>query len=90
MAKKPPKTDLAGEIPERPLLNRARIVELMQARTIARDYSASYKDLIDKTAEKYKVKKGALRKFIAALEGDKKHELSLEVEDIEKLLEIDT
>lgn len=87
---KPPKTDLAGEIPEGPMIPRKTIAELVNARTTAKDFVKSYGDAITAQAEKYKIKKGALRKYIAAVEADKEHDLDSEVHDIEKLLEIET
>lgn len=83
------KTDLAGEVPEKPLINRKVIVELLQLRAMARGAAETYNTAVTEQAEKFKVKKGALKKFISALEGDKKHELDLEIHDIETLLEID-
>lgn len=82
------RTDLAGEIPDGPQIPRKTITELVHARTIARDYVKAYGEAITAQAEKYKIKKGALRKYIAALEGNKEHELDSEVQDIEKLLEL--
>jgi hypothetical protein len=69
-----------GNIPERV------ITELRSAYSIAKDYAQSYSDAAKAQAELYKLKPGALKRYIAALENDSTDDLKAEASDIEKLL----
>lgn len=72
---------LPGVVPE-PV-----ITELMHARTIAKDWAASYGEAIKDQAEKHKVKPGALKRYVAARCDDKMDEARAEAEDFERLLD---
>ena len=69
-----------GNIPERV------IDELRQAYAIAKDHTQSYSDAAKAQAEKFKIKPGALKKYIAALENDSIDDLGDELHDIERLI----
>jgi hypothetical protein len=69
-----------GDIPE------SVIAELRGARAVAKDYAQGYSDAVKAQAEKYKLKAGALKRYIAALEDDKLQELDEEMTDLEKLI----
>ena len=69
-----------GNIPER-VIN-----ELREAYAIAKDHAQSYADAAKARAEKYKLKPGALKKYIAALENDSTDDLRDELSDLEKLI----
>jgi hypothetical protein len=69
-----------GQVPERV------ITELRGCYAEAADYTAALADAIKAQAEKYKVNPKALRRYIAALEGDKLDEAAKEAEDLEKLI----
>ena len=69
-----------GNIPERV------IDELCAARTTAKDYAEAYNGAVTAQAERYKLKPGALKRFIAAKEADKMADLNAEMSDLEKLI----
>ena len=69
-----------GNIPER-VIN-----ELRESYAIAKDHTQSYSDAAKAQAEKYKLKPGALKKYIAALENDSTDDLRDEMSDLEKLI----
>ena len=62
------------------------IEELRGAYAIAKDYAQSYSDAAKAQAEKFKLKPGALKKYIAALENDSTDDLRDELSDLEKLI----
>ena len=62
------------------------IEELRGAYAIAKDYAQSYSDAAKAQAEKFKLKPGALKKYIAALENDSTDDLRDEMTDLEKLI----
>lgn len=63
------------------------IEELRHARRVAKDYAQAYSDCVDAQADKFKLKKGALKRYISALEDDKTEETQEELDDLERLLE---
>lgn len=70
-----------GVVPERV------IFDLRNAYRIAKDYAGALSDALKAQAEKHDVKPGALRRYIAALEGDKVDEAAAEAADLERLIE---
>lgn len=69
-----------GEVP-------ARVIdELLGAFSIAKDYSLSLGDAIKAQAEKYKIEPRALRKYVAALAGDKVKDAEKEASDLQALI----
>lgn len=71
---------IPGHIPERVIL------ELRQACHTATDYAGAFSDSCKAQAEKYKIKPGALKRYIKALEGDKVEEVEAEAEDLQALI----
>lgn len=69
-----------GNIPDRV------IEELREAYELAKDRAQSYSDAAKAQAEKYKLKPGALKKYIAALANDSIAKLDAEMTDLEKLI----
>lgn len=69
-----------GEIPERV------IVELRAACHTAANYSAAFTDACKHQAEKYKIKPGALKRYVKALEGDKLDDVEAETDDLAALI----
>lgn len=84
-AKNPPETfDLESEKPGNVP---ARVIdELRHCYREAKDYTGALTDAIKNQAEKHKIKPGALRRYIAALEGDKLDEAAAEAADLERLI----
>lgn len=70
-----------GKIPDRV------IEELRHAYAIAKDYATAYSEAAKAQAEKHKLKPGALKKYIAALENDSVADLNDEISDLEKLMQ---
>jgi len=62
------------------------IAELRRCYREAKDYTGAFADAIKGQAEKHKLKPGALRRYIAALEGDKLDEAEKEASDLELLI----
>jgi hypothetical protein len=62
------------------------IAELRRCYREAKDFSQAFGEAVKTQAEKHKLKPGALRKYVAALEGDSVDALTAEVEDIERLV----
>lgn len=69
-----------GEIPERV------IDELRECCHQAMDYAGAFSDACKAQAEKYKIKPGALKRFIKALEGDKLADVEDETDDLATLI----
>lgn len=69
-----------GEIPQRV------VGELINARTIAKDYAQSYADAVKAQGEKHGIPVGALKRYIAALADDKVEDAINEVTALERLL----
>jgi hypothetical protein len=69
-----------GEIPQRV------IDELVGARRIAKNFVEAFADAVIAQADKYKVNKSALKRYVCAIESDKIDEMNSEVADLEKLL----
>lgn len=69
-----------GHVPERV------IDELREAYRIAKDYATAYSEAAKAQAEKYRVAPGALKRYIAAIEGDKLAEAEKEAEDLARLI----
>ncbi len=69
-----------GQIPERV------IEELREACHQAADYSGAFADACKAQAEKYKIKPGALKRYIKALEGDKLEDVEAETDDLAALI----
>lgn len=69
-----------GIVPERV------IDELVHFRTVAKDHAQAFSDAIAEQAKKYKIKPGALKRFVCALEGDKLDELNAETDDLGRLI----
>lgn len=63
------------------------IGELRHAYRVAKDHAQSYIECIDAQAEKFSLKKGALKRYINALENDKVSDTQEEIDDLERLLE---
>jgi hypothetical protein len=63
------------------------IEELRHLRRVAADAVGDYGEAIKAQAEKHGVKRGALRKYIAALETDKTEDAAEEARDLERLIE---
>lgn len=61
--------------------------ELRRCYREAKDYAEAFGDAIKAQAEKHHLKPGALRRYIAALEGDKLKEAAEEAADLERLIE---
>jgi hypothetical protein len=74
-------TQVAGVPPS------AVIEELRHARRVAKDMASAYGDAVGAQAEKYGVKKGALKRFIAALEDDGTEDAIEEARDLERLID---
>lgn len=62
------------------------IEELRRARVHAKDIAAAYAEAIKFQSEKYKVKPGALKRYIAALCDDKVDDAEAEAKDLERLI----
>lgn len=69
-----------GNIPQRV------IDELVESRRIAKDYAQGYADALKAQAEKYKLKPGALKRYVNAVEGNTLEDLDAEADDLAKLL----
>lgn len=69
-----------GKVPERV------IAELRSAYSIAKDYASAFGEAVKAQAEMRKIKPAALRRYIAALEGDKLDEEKAEAADLERLI----
>jgi len=69
-----------GQIPERV------IEELRAACHQAADYAGAFSDCCKAQAEKYKIKPGALKRYIKALEGDKLEDVEAETDDLQSLI----
>lgn len=69
-----------GQIPDRV------IEELRACCHQAADYAGAFTDACKHQAEKYKIKPGALKKFIKGLEGDKLDDLEAETDDLAALI----
>jgi hypothetical protein len=63
------------------------IDELRRCYREAKDYTGALRDAVKAQAEKAKIKPAALRRYIAALEGDTIDEAAKEAEDLERLIE---
>lgn len=74
----------AGKVPQRVL------DELANCRRIATDYAQSYSDAVKQQAERFKIKPGALKRYVNALVADKVDELDAETDDLERLLDEDS
>jgi hypothetical protein len=70
-----------GKLPDRV------IDELMHARRVAQDYAQSWGEAVKAQAEKYKINKGALKRYIAARVDDKLQEVGEEADDLARLLD---
>lgn len=74
--------------PSEPGVVPARVIdELRRCYREAKDYTQALADAVKAQAEKHSIAPGALRKYIAALEGDKTDEVSKEIEDLARLIE---
>lgn len=62
------------------------IAELRRCYREAKDYTGAFTEAIKAQAEKHKLAPGALRKYIAALDGDKISDAEKEASDIELLI----
>lgn len=81
------KTEFALE-PSEPGVVPARVVdELRRCYREARDYTQALGDAIKAQAEKHGIDAGALRKYVAALEGDRVEDTRKEIEDLQRLIE---
>ena len=69
-----------GQIPERV------IEELRAACHQAVDFAGAFSDACKAQAEKYKIKPGALKRYIKALEGDKLEDVEAETDDLQNLI----
>lgn len=65
----------------------AVIEELRGCRRTAKEAVKAYADALGAQAAKYKVKRPALKRYIAALEEDAIEEAEAEMNDLERLLE---
>lgn len=80
-------TDLAGPIPKHGEVPQATIEELVAARVMASDYAKAFADAVKAQAERYKIKPGALRRYVCALAGDKVEDVERETDDLAALLD---
>jgi hypothetical protein len=79
-------TDFSLE-PSEPGTVPARVIdELRRAYREATDYAGAFGDAVKAQAEKYMINAKALRRYIAALEGDKLDEAAEEAADLERLI----
>lgn len=69
-----------GEIPQ------SVIDELVEAKGNAKAYAEAFGDAVKAQAEKYKIKKGALSKYIAAIEADKVEDVRAETAALADLI----
>jgi hypothetical protein len=63
------------------------IGELIVLRTRCGTAGADYARAIKRVAEKHKLKPGALKRYVAAVDGDKIKEARVELHDLERLLD---
>jgi len=63
------------------------IAELRRCYREAKDYAGAFRDALKAQSEKARIRPGALRRYIAALEGDSIDEAAKEAEDLERLIE---
>lgn len=63
------------------------IEELRKCHREAKDYVAAFGDAVKAQSEKFGVKPGALRRYIAALEMDKQEDAEAEASDLLRLLD---
>lgn len=63
------------------------VEELRHLRRVATDSVTDYAEALKLQAEKHKLKRGALRRYIAALETDKTEDAREEARDLERLIE---
>jgi hypothetical protein len=63
------------------------INELRNLRTAANEASTDFREAINTQADKHKVKRAALRRYIIALGNDKVDEAAKEATDLERLIE---
>jgi hypothetical protein len=74
--------------PSEPGVVPARVIdELRRCYREVKDYTQALADAVKAQAEKHGIEPGALRKYIAALEGDKTDQVSKEIEDLRRLIE---
>jgi hypothetical protein len=69
------------------MIDKATIDELVTLRADARLSAENFSEAIKAQAEKHEITKGALRRYICALEKDALESLSDEQSDLEALLE---
>jgi hypothetical protein len=69
-----------GVVPERV------ITELRNAYRVAKDYTGAFGDAVKAQSDKCGIVPAALRRYIAALEGDSLEEVAHELRDLEKLI----
>lgn len=70
----------AGEIPD------SVLDELVAGKDRAKNAATDFASAVERVAEKYKVKKGALKRYVTARAGDKLDELREETDSPESLL----
>lgn len=63
------------------------IEELRHLRRVAADAVTAYGEAVKAQSERHKLKRGALRRYIAALESDKTEDAAEEARDLERLIE---
>ena len=85
MSKTPPDFELEPSVPEagvpEPVLD-----ELVNAKTVAKDYAQAFADACKAQAEKYGVKISALKRYVTAREADHLEEAAAEAADVLKLI----
>ena len=74
------------ESPEPGVVPDRVIDELRRCYREAKDYGAAFADALKKQAEKHAVVPSALRRYVAALEGDSLEEMEHELRDLERLI----
>ena len=67
-------------------ISEAVIDELVQAKTIAKDYAQAFSDAVKAQAEKHGLKVGALKKYVAAREADKLKDVGEEAAELLDLI----
>lgn len=77
--------DLESPTPGAPSEN--VIAELRRCHREAKDCAGAFGDAIKAQAQKHKLKPAALRRYIAALEGDKVDDAAKEASDLELLID---
>jgi hypothetical protein len=77
--------DLEPSLPQGHIPQRV-VDELVNVRTIAKDYAQSYSDAVKQQAERFGIPVGALKRYVTAIADDKVQDARTEVDALERLL----